>query len=416
MKKDYIVTFLTEFFVLASGILVYKLAAVWLGKVGFSEYALSRRTLSLIQPALLMGLSIGIPRYIAYSSANTNSKKSDGYFISGISILAIVVLISTLILSLFKNGFAFLMFGSSHYFYLVRPINLMIAGSIIHAACYSYYRGRLLMVRANVLQLINLGFVPLLAFALGKTPKLVLGITGVGWLVVSFFFLVLIMKSLDWKNMSIVSQSKELITYGLQRVPGDFGMAALFALPATFTAHAAGVKTAGYVAFGTSLLSMAGSVFAPVGLVLLPKASQIIASKDLKLLKHYVSKLLKITFLLTALGVIIFELFAGQIISLYLGKSFSDIVLITRIIMIAALAYTVFVSLRSIIDAYYVKAMNTINILLSLLLFLALSGIAVLVLKGYIYLIASLVIALFLLGSLTLLETSKILKREDHVG
>lgn len=210
--------------------------------------------------------------------------------------------------------------------------------------------------------------------------------------------------------------TKELLVYGLQRLPGDFGLAALLALPATLTAHLTGVREAGYVAFGISLLNMTGAPFAPLGLILLPKAGQVIASKDLKLLKHYIFRLLQVTLLLTMSGVILFEVFADKIINLYLGESFSATVLVARITMVGSLAYTLYVSMRSIIDAYYVKTINTINIFASLLLFLILSGLVVLFAKGYIYLVICSTFAFFSLGGLTLLEIRKLLARENHVG
>jgi len=407
MKKDYVVTFITEFIVLISGIFVYKLAATFLGKDGFSEYALSRRTVSLIQPALLMGLGVGIPRYIAYAQTSPDHKSPDGYFIGGLSALFISALTVALILNLLKDNISFLLFGDIHYAYLIFPISLMLLGLVLHASCYSYFRGRLLMLRANFLQMINLGIVPLCAFFARDTTDGVLTIIGSAWLIVSFSFLLFIIRNLKW-DKNIKKCVKELLVYGLQRVPGDFGLAALLTLPATLTAHISGVKEAGYVAFGISLLNMAGTAFAPVGLILLPKASQIIASKDFKQLKYYASKLLKITLLLTMSGVIFFEIFADRIITLYLGESFSDILSVARIIMVAAIAYTVYVTMRSIIDAYYVKAINTINILITFSFFIILAGTALSLNAGYTYIVTSFVIAMFLLGGLTLRHIRKL--------
>ena len=416
MKKDLIITFITEFVVLGSGILVYRLAAGFLGEEGFSEYALSRRTVSLIQPALILGFGVGIPRYIAFAHASSNKEKPDTYFIGGISVLLFVALIFTLALNLFKGKFAFLLFGDSNYAHFMFPINLMLLGLILHASCYSYFRGRLFMLRANLLQMINLGFVPLLAFTLGNTTKQVLEITGLSWLIVSALFLLLIVWGIEWESRNLVPYTKELLTYGVRRVPGDFGLAILLTLPAILTAHIAGVKVAGSVAFGISLLNMSGTAFAPIGLILLPKASQAIANKDFETLRHYTSRLLKTTLLLTLVGVIFFEIFADKIINLYLGKSFSDMVLVARIIMIGAIAYTIYVSMRSIIDAYSVTAINTKNILISLSVFLVLSGVAILSVGEYIYIPGCFTFAIFVLGALTLFETRKILvEHEENV-
>lgn len=414
MKKDFIITFLTEFLVLASAILVYKLAAVFLGKVGFSEYALSRRTVALIQPAILLGLRVSIPRYIALTDSGSNQRDSGTYFTSGFLTITAATLLASTALGLFRPQFSYLFFGSTRYGHIFIPISLMLLGLNLHVACYSYFRGKMTMLKANSLQFINQCVVPLLAFLVGKTIVKVLMFTALGWIAVSLFFLLLILKNLKWKRIGIISHAKELLACGWQRTPGDFAHAALLALPAIFVAHLTGVKEAGYVAFGISLLNMVGSVFTPVGLILLPKVSQLIASKNLDLVKHYILVILKITFALTLLGVAFFEIFAKEIIGIYLGKSFPDLVLIARLILIGGLPFALHVSMVSVIDAYYFRAINTINLIISLAMFLLLSGIVILMSKEYLYIIYGFEVALFVLGGLTLYEIIKILRRKDY--
>jgi O-antigen/teichoic acid export membrane protein len=414
MKKDLIITFITEFFVLASGLLVYKLAANYLGSNGFSEYTLTRRNTSFLQPLLLLGLGVGIPRYVAYATTKKDSLNPDIYFISGFFILLFVSFISLGLINILKDTFAFLMFGSSNYASFILPISLMLLGLLFHSICYSYLRGRLQMLRANLLQIINAGLIPLLAFLI-KDIKGVLFITGSGWIIFSIlFFLFFIIKSMNFDDVNVTNikaSAKELLFYGIQRVPGDFGLAALLTLPFTFTAHIAGIKEAGYVAFGISLLNMAGAVFAPIGVILLPKVSQLIGNGDMRHLKYYVLRLLKITFFLTITGVVLFEIFADKIISLYLGKGFSDLVMVTRIIMISSIGFNIFLLMRNVIDAYHTRAINTINILISLLLFLILAGMTIFFGKKHMYLIICLIPTIYFLSILTMVEIRKILKQ-----
>jgi hypothetical protein len=68
--------------------------------------------------------------------------------------------------------------------------------------------------------------------------------------------------------------------------------------------------------------------------------------------------------------------------------------------------------MRSIIDAYYVKAINTKNIFISLIFFLTVAFGTILVKKSYIFLVINLVVAIILLGILTLIEVKKVLKDE----
>lgn len=415
MKKDLLLTFFTESIVLISGLLVYKFAANLVGKDAFSQYALCRRTVSLILPALTMGLTVGIPRYIAYASSNSRYQHRDNYFLAGISILFTSVLIFTGILNIFKSSFALLLFANAEYDNFIFPVSLMLIGLTLHAACYSYYRGRLFMVRANILQLLNSGVIPLIVFIFQPDIISVLSVTGLCWIVTSATALLLVFRNLEWHNTkSLISCAKELFTYGIQRVPGDFGMAALISLPAIITAHISGIKEAGYVAFGTTILNMTGAIFAPLGLVFLPKASQLIAGKNMSKLKDYIRKLALLTFLLTLAGLVSFEIFANVIIKIYLGETFGELVLVARIIMSGCLAYTFYVSMRSILDAFYVKSVNTINILVSLTIMLT-AFVLVYVLNGdHIALVFSFVAALYALGFFTLYEIFKLLKNRHN--
>jgi O-antigen/teichoic acid export membrane protein len=409
MKKDYIITFATEFVVLISGILIFKLAANSLGADGFAAYSLCRRTLYVIYPVLLLGFGIGIPRFIAFACASSRSKSSDGYFLVGAIISGAVTATAVFVFQAFSKGISFIFFGDKIYEYLILPMNLMIMGIVIHSLCYSYFRGKLDMMKANALQLINLGVVPVAVFFFfGRSITSILMLTGIAWIACASGFFIYIMTRLHPEPGNIRAQAKELVAYSLQRLPGDFGLAALVALPGTFAAHSAGLKEGGAVAFGYSLLSMVGTAFAPLGLILLPQASRMIANGDLHLVKAYSRKILALAIGFTGFGIMVFEIFNKKIIRLYLGAEFIEVAAITRPILIGALAYAIYVSVRSIIDAYYLKAMNTKNIIISLVVFIILAGLSLLVHWQSFGIIAASLISFYLLAALTLIDLHKI--------
>src|SRR6266705_909420 len=74
--REYGGTFATEFMVLASQLLVYKLAAHFLGTTGFSEYAVARRTISLIYPVPVLRVAVALPRYVAHAIGGGNGSRS----------------------------------------------------------------------------------------------------------------------------------------------------------------------------------------------------------------------------------------------------------------------------------------------------------------------------------------------------
>lgn len=416
LKKDYALTTIVQFAVLISGFLVYKLAAEFLGTDGFSGYALSRRTIALLQSALLMGLGVGIPRYIAHGYSSKDKKNPDLYFISAIFILAPVVFVFCILLNLFNETFSFLFFGSSNYSYLILSITCMIIGSIFHASCYSYFRGRLMMLRANILQFINIGVIPPAVFFLfGKTLSSILTATGIIWITISLICFIFIPIRLGvWDYRKIIAYAKEILGYSIMRVPGDFALSALLSLPAILTAHIAGTKVGGYVAFGIVVFNMGGYFFAPISTILLPKASHMIARSDYEGLKYDLRRMLILAICLTALGVVILEVFTDQIIEIYLKKNYFETIMIVRVIAIGIVPYVVYILLRSIIDAGYAKPINAINIIIAGLIFLIGSSLILLFEKNYIYIIVIFTVAACILGMLSLFATRNIFKRNNH--
>jgi len=404
MKKKMILTFITEFAVLACGILVYKFAAKMYPGQGFSEYAISRRTLSFLQPLILMGLSIEIPKHVALGG-----KSSESFFAGGLAILITVALAAGAILNLLPGTASYFMFGSAEHSYLIFPISVMLFGLTLHTACYSYFRGRLTMKPANLLQLINLGIAPMLAFSLAKSVSGVLLATGAAWTATSMLFLAWILHGLSIRHLPGARIFKILLFYGTQRIPGDFGLAALFTLPATFTAHIGGISEGGSVAFSISLLNMIGALFAPLGLILLPQMSAVVKSRDFSTLRKYNRKLLKTVASLGTLIFVGYEVFADIFIRLYLGPNFEGVVYMSKLLMTGSLGYIIYVSMRSVVDAYYERSINARNILITLAFFMILSS-GTALFRSVAYVTGCLAFSLLFLGGLTLYEIRRILR------
>ncbi len=273
-----------------------------------------------------------------------------------------------------------------------------------------------MMVRANLLQAIILGIIPPTVFFLfGKTLSSVLTVTGIIWIIISsIFFLFMPIRLRDYNLRMLVPYAKEIMSYSIMRVPGDFALSALFALPAILTAHISGVGEAGYVAFGIAVLNMSSSFFVPISTILLPKASHMIARANYKGLKYDLKRMLISAICLTALGVMILEIFTDQIIGIYLKENFTETIMIIKIIAIGIIPYVIYIILRSVIDANYVKPINAINIVITFLFFIISVSLILLFNKNYIYIVGIFTIAIYVLGMLSLIEIRNIFKRNNH--
>jgi O-antigen/teichoic acid export membrane protein len=404
--REYIPTLITELSILLSQLLVYKFAAYYLGHHGFALYAVARRTISLLVPLPLLGLSVGLPRYIG-RCVRKEPNSANIYYGASIRYVAIATLLCVVLINTKAAYFSYIFLGDREYATFALPLSLMLLGLAGHNIVYAYFRGHLEMRKANVLQFTNLGLVPLLCFLrFHNSAQQVLLTMGALWCLVAIAGMCF--TPFRYVGKASHTQGKELLRYGFQRIPGDFLMAGLLALPVTFVAHGSGLQKAGFLAFGVSMLSMIGAVFTPIGLILLPKASSLLASDNHLALRQHVVRLAQITLIVTLFLCLLLEVLSPLLIRLYLGKSFSDIVPIIRLIALAAVPYGFYFTLRGLVDAFHVKAVNTFNIAIAFSLFL-LCSVLLSTWNGAFFLTFPLVLGLYALGFLTVIEARKIL-------
>lgn len=408
MKKDLLLTFVTQGLVLICGLLVYRVVNQHLGNDDFALYALCRRTHSFLFPALAVGCGVAIPRYIAFAEVQSK-ENSDSYFKTGALIVLSATLLFMLVVNVFSSTTSSLLFSDAKLFYLVFPLSVMMAGYALHTLVYAYYRGHSRMVSCNLLQIVNMAFVPLVMACLTAEPETMLLWTGLGWLGIAAA--VLLVSVLPKLNGRITGPGfREMALFGVQRVPSDFGFAALFGLPAIMTAHASGAVAGGHVAFGISLLSMCGAVFQPIGLVLLPKASAAIARNDSMLINRYLRYSLAGSFVVSLGMYIAFAACADLLLPAYLGGNVPpNLVATARTVMLAAVPYAMYVASRSIIDSFFVFAVNTLNVSLALFVFVVLAGMLPYFQLSTLSPLNSLVVSLYFLAVATLISCLKIM-------
>ena len=171
------------------------------------------------------------------------------------------------------------------------------------------------------------------------------------------------------RTIKVLPEAKALLKYGIQRVPGDFTLMALFTLPVTVIAHFEGVQQAGYVAFAISAMSMICAVFQPVGLVLLPKATYMFAEGSHRELRLHVSRLLKMSLLVSGSLTLFVYMFAAPLIRLYLGNGYEQVAGMVRLVVIGSLPYSIYLVLRNVIDAFHKNGVTAVILLISLAVF-----------------------------------------------
>ena len=412
-------TMLTEILVTILGILLLKLAASMLTPAGFGEYALSRRAIGLLYLPLVLGLGVAAPRYISIARTGTVAGFSEGAFaIATLTAGLLPPLAVVLLLNLAPAWSSTLIFGTSSLSGLVGPSTIALAGIALHSMVYAVYRGRSEMGFANLMQLVNLGITPVAAFWLADhTAAAVLTATGTGWIAVSSIGLIHILfrerhqlgSGLSQQYSNIRSSLRILLRFGLPRVPGELALVGLFAVPALIAVRTQGVVAAGQFSAALSVLTMLAGAFAPVSLVLLPRASAQVATGDIDGLRRLVLKILVGGILLATAGVVVGELVIPPFIRWYFGEAFVPAIPVFRACLIGAIPYAVYILMRSILDALDVKALNSRNLIISMIVAVVLC----LVDSSLLWMSFAIVASLTLLGGLTLRDTFARLQLND---
>lgn len=313
-------------------------------------------------------------------------------------------LLAVLMLNVAPGAGALLLFGTTELSRLVPPTTMALAGIALHSMVYAVYRGRSEMRFANAMQLANLGVVPVAAFILtDHDAAAVLMATGSAWLAVSTIALFHVLyRERAWRGARDIRRHLSiLLRFGLPRVPGEFALVGLFAIPSLIALRAHGVIVAGQFSAAMSLLAIAAGAFAPIGLVILPRASAQAATGDLKSVRRIVVRLLVGGILLATAGVVAGELLIPPFIEWYFGAAFLPAIPVFRTCLLGAIPYVIYILMRNILDALDVKAVNSRNLLIALAMVVVLC----LINTSIIWMSFSLVASLSVLGALTLRET-----------
>jgi O-antigen/teichoic acid export membrane protein len=314
------------------------------------------------------------------------------------------------VLLLFAGPLAAFFFGSPSYSRLITPMPLLLLGGALHGIAYGSLRGRSQIQRANVLMVLNQAVVPLVAIALaGPSVARILLLMGAGWTLGSLLFLALTPMTFSAVGPSLV----ELGRYGIPRLPGDLLRLGLFALPSLVVAHVADITVAGGVAFGVATVGMLGTALSPIGFVMLPTAARMMSKGSISELRRQVVQIARFTALGLTAAVVVVELFAPQIVSVYLGPHFAATADSLRVIAPAALPWGIYMSMASVIDAHHVRPVNARNMAIAFAVFVVGAGGLMLVGAPALAIAGSFVVSLYVLGALTLLEVQTITSRGD---
>jgi O-antigen/teichoic acid export membrane protein len=381
---DVALTLGVEVAAVTSSLLLTSLISRWLGARALSEYLLLRRVLSWVVSGTMLGLATGLPRFVAHAAGQREANNGHGqeeseYFLAASVCMIPNAIFLALLMVYCRGAFAQLMFGNHQETGLVMALALLLVGFAIHRVVYGYYRGLLEMERANLLELCNATLLPLaVILALFRTQPIGAMMFAVGGLmtVIGAMFAIPIVGHLRKLSQprNIGARCKELMKFGIPRVPGDFGAAALTALGPMLAAHYMKIAKVSPLLLGLNMLMVTGYAAGPLGVVLLSKVSMMLGRNKHNELHARLRLLVVAVMEVSVLTCIQLAIFADVIVRVWVGPAFANEMGVIRMVLMAIPPYLFFVALRSTIDAATVKPANTTNVLVSLSVCLGLIG------------------------------------------
>lgn len=358
VSRTHILTYVTEGAVVLATLLVYRMAAE-LGKDGLDGYVLARRAISFVQPVLLVGLAVGLPRMVAFTHEPSLRR---AYLLASLRIILVLCACLVMASALLPVPTAYALLGTTALSRLVVPVAIMVLGLCLHTVTYSYLRGAQRMDQANHAQLLVLVCIPLLLFQVTADLHALLLWTGLAWCAAPLPWLIPVLWGAPLKLAR--EQRSALLRYGLPRIPGDLAFAAILSVPTIWAAQQYGLDMGGRIGLAITLLNIVGAAFAPISLLLLPQAASMLGKGEFTALETRIARLERTT-LLVSTGMLVTVLaLIGFLLPLYLkGIDTRPYVSICRGIFLAAPALAYFVALRSLLDAYHTSPRNGANLL-----------------------------------------------------
>ncbi len=365
--SDILITTLVSLFTVGAFIILARVLAIGLGPEKFGAYSVSRRLLATLEPLSTLSLGIALARYVAMSQeARLRFSYLLGSLILVIGINFVIILVSWVS----AGGITAALFRQQQYLGLFWATVFSVFTYSCFIVLYGFYRGSSRMNSANLLQLMLVAVWPLLVgviFSPSGDLERIVWVTGAGYLVAFFPLAIRILRGLRSGFTFRPEDLRELLNYGIPRLPGGLAYTSLLAVATFLCPFFVSLQAAGYLALSLSVLKVAEGAFDSFGRVILPKVAQIHADQECGHLKDKVGQMSGFAIQSGIFLTCQIFIWADVLILSWLGMNYGEVIGLLRIFSLAIVPFLVFSILRAVIDAVEVKAINTGNLLFSLL-------------------------------------------------
>jgi O-antigen/teichoic acid export membrane protein len=333
-----------------------------LGEFNLGLYTLERRGCALIQPLVLLGVTVATPRYIALALGR-RSGTTASYAVTGVLLVGGAAAAVACVMVVFAEQVAAVVFGNRDAVGLAHALAGFVVAAALYQVAYSVFRGHLRMRRANALELITVGLAPAVLAAVGPTDVVALmwALTGT---MLAATALSLVPRR-PWRLPRLharvpVSRARagELLRFGLARTPGDFAVIAPFAIAPVAVVHFADPAQAGQTSVVLSTLGLVSIAAAPLGVLVLPHVALAVGrdSDPGPLWTRLAEATLDLAIGLAALLFLASEL----IVAIWLADAPAEAVAAQRVVALGVPGYVFYMIFRSYLDAIDVRPLSSV--------------------------------------------------------
>jgi O-antigen/teichoic acid export membrane protein len=370
-------TALAGVLIMVSSTILISLFSRTMGANQLAQYLLVRRIVGWMQSTLIVCSALALPYYV---SRQKTDREGVEYFLAALVTDFVLVIVAGGLLLTAPQFFSHLLFGDRELSGFLLPLSIWALGYVFHASTFGYYRGRLEMLTANVLQLVNIGGLVFVTFAVFEHSRNIMAMLAwTGILMIAFSTLYAFPRNgiLDVSAAQISAKAKQLIEYGLPRIPSQFGFIGLTALGPIIALHYLPLREVTFLLLGGTLFNAFSLSVMPLSVVLLSKVSRMLSENRLEEVSRRLEQMQTGVLHLSFFTMVIAMVFADVGLRIWLGKDFENGAWTVRILLLGVPFYAYISSISSSIDAAHVKAHNSRNVIVSLACYFVLAGIAV---------------------------------------
>ena len=376
--KDVSITTFGQLIVMILTFLLNKVISIKLGPENYMEYSLINKSASVITYFMILSLGIAIPRYISIYRMKKDTESEKNCFTASLLIVLIATIITFTIFYLLKYELAIFIFGKNvKYIGYILPTLFFALQIGLSTLLYSYYRGIDDFFRYNITQCIYSVMMIVICILFDNLLRMIniMSFLGILYSLVHFVIIKKSYKSNKFidsnEEKSIGNEMKKLCKYSIPRVPGEFILFSFVTIPLIIINKRIGLQESVAYSISIGIISSLSPFFRYIGMVLLPYTSKKAASNDLGSIKGKIKKLSIIYLIFSIISVIFVLIFTKFVIIVLYSREYLTYINIVRIMIFAIIPNSLYLLYRNPIDAVSKYPHNTINLLISFIIMIA---------------------------------------------